>query len=78
MLESGRIGITETAPEQLQQNYPGVQTRLDPGEAEALVAAHTADGTLVTDDGLARALASPTLRSPGRSACWFAALVPKI
>lgn len=50
-LESGRIGIVETAPEQLQQDYPTVQTRLDPGEAEALVAAHTADGTLVTDDG---------------------------
>ena len=48
VLESGRIGIAETAPEQLQQDYPTVQTRLDPGEAEALVAAHTADGTLVT------------------------------
>ena len=58
VLESGRIGIAETAPEQLQQNYREVQTRLDPGEAEALVAAHTADGTLVTDDGPARALAT--------------------
>jgi len=49
----------ETAPEQLQQDYPTVQTRLDPGEAEALwLAAHTADGTLVTDDGPARALAA--------------------
>jgi predicted nucleic acid-binding protein len=35
-----------------------VQTRLDPGEAEALVAAHTAGGTLVTDDGPARTLAA--------------------
>ncbi|MXR43019.1 hypothetical protein GRX01_16940 [Halobaculum sp. WSA2] len=56
VLESGRIEIAETAPEQLQQDYPKVQTRLDPGEAEALVAAHTADGTLVTDDGPARSL----------------------
>ena len=58
VLESGRIGIAETAPEQLQQDYPEVQTRLDPGEAEALVAAHTAGGTLVTDDGPARTLAA--------------------
>ncbi|WP_254538424.1 hypothetical protein [Halomarina litorea] len=58
VLESGRIGIATTAPEQLQQDYPEVQTRLDPGEAEALVAAHTAAGTLVTDDGPARALAA--------------------
>lgn len=58
VLESGRIGIAETAPEQLQQDYPEVQIRLDPGEAEALVAAHTAGGTLVTDDGPARTLAA--------------------
>jgi predicted nucleic acid-binding protein len=58
VLESGEIGIAETAPEQLQQDYPAVQTRLDPGEAEALVAAHTAGGTLVTDDGTARTLAA--------------------
>lgn len=58
VLESGRIGIAETAPEQLQQDYPAVQNRLDPGEAEALVAAHTAGGTLVTDDGPARTLAA--------------------
>lgn len=58
VLESGRIGIAETAPEQLQQDYPAVQNRLDPGEAEALVAAHTAGGTLVTDDGPTRALAA--------------------
>lgn len=58
VLDSGRIGIAETAPEQLQQDYPTVQTRLDPGEAEALVAAHTAGGTLVTDDGPARTLAA--------------------
>jgi predicted nucleic acid-binding protein len=58
VLESGRIGIAETAPEQLQQDYSEVQTRLDPGEAEALVAAHTAGGTLVTDDGPARTLAT--------------------
>ena len=58
VLESGRIGIAKTAPEQLQQDYPELQDRLDPGEAEALVAAHTAGGTLVTDDGPARALAA--------------------
>jgi predicted nucleic acid-binding protein len=58
VVDSGGIGIAETAPEQLQQEYSTVQTRLDPGEAEALVAAHTADGTLVTDDGPARALAA--------------------
>jgi predicted nucleic acid-binding protein len=58
VLDSGEIGIAETAPEQLQQDYPAVQTRLDPGEAEALVAAHTAGGTLVTDDGTARTLAA--------------------
>jgi len=58
VLESGQIRIAETAPEQLRQDYSTVQTRLDPGEAEALAAAHTADGTLVTDDGPARALAT--------------------
>ena len=58
VLEPGRIGIAETALEQLQQDYWGVQTRLDPGKAEALVATHTAGGTLVTDDGPARALAA--------------------
>ena len=58
VLETGEIGIAETAPEQLQQDYPAVQKRLDPGEAESLVAAHTAGGTLVTDDGPARALAA--------------------
>jgi predicted nucleic acid-binding protein len=58
VLELGEIGIAETAPEQLQQDYPGVQNRLGPGEAEALVAAHTAGGTLVTDDGPARTLAA--------------------
>ena len=34
VLESGRIGIVVTSPEQLQQDYPAVQTRLDPGEAK--------------------------------------------
>ena len=58
VLESGRIEIAETAPEQLQQDYPEVHGRLDPGEAEALVAARTAGGMLVTDDGPARALAA--------------------
>jgi len=57
-LESGRIGIVETAPEQLQQDYPTVQTRLDPGEARKPWWLRTADGTLVTDDGPARALAA--------------------
>jgi len=69
----------ETAPEQLQQDYPTVQTCLDPGEAEALVAAHTADGTLVTDDGPARALAAEydIARSPGRSALLVRGVVLK-
>ena len=58
VLESGRIGVAETAPEQLQQEYPEIQDRLDSGEAEALVAAHTAGGTLVTDDGPARSFAA--------------------
>lgn len=58
VLESGRIGVAEATPEQLQQDYPKIQDRLDPGEAESLVAAHTAGGTLVTDDGPARALAA--------------------
>ena len=58
VLESGDIGVVETAPEQLQQDYPEIEDRLDPGEAEALVAAHTAGGTLVTDDGTARTLAA--------------------
>ncbi|MFC6764353.1 hypothetical protein ACFQE6_04645 [Natrinema soli] len=56
-IESGDVEIAETAPEQLQQDYPGILARLDRGEAEALVAAHTVDGTLVTDDGAARTLA---------------------
>jgi len=58
VLETRDIGVIETAPEQLQQDYPEIEDRLDPGEAEALVAAHTAGGTLVTDDGTARALAT--------------------
>lgn len=58
VLEAGGIRIAETAPEQLQQDYPEIQDRLDSGEAEALVAAATAGGTLVTDDGSARALAA--------------------
>jgi len=35
-----------------------VRERLDPGEAQALVAALSAGGTLATDDGPARSLAS--------------------
>ena len=58
LLETGDIGVIEAAPEQLQQEYPEIKDRLDPGEAEALVAAHTAGGTLVTDDGTARTLAA--------------------
>lgn len=56
-IESKDIGIVKTVPEQLEQDYPGIRARLDRGEAEALVAAHTTNGTLVTDDGAARALA---------------------
>ena len=58
VLEGGDIGVVETASEQLQQDYPEIRDRLDPGEAEALGAAHTAGGTLVTDDGTARRLAA--------------------
>jgi len=58
VLEGGDIGVVETASKQLQQDYPEIRDRLDPGEAEALVAAHTAGGTLVTDDGTARTLAT--------------------
>jgi predicted nucleic acid-binding protein len=58
VLEGGDIGVVETAPDQLQQDYPEIGDRLDLGEAEALVAAHTAGGTLVTDDGTARRLAA--------------------
>ena len=58
VLETGEISVVGSAPEQLQQDYPEIKDRLDPGEAEALVAAHTAGGTLVTDDGAARALAT--------------------
>ena len=58
VLEGGDIGVIETASEQLQQDYPEIRDRIDPGEAEALVAAHTTGGTLVTDDGTARTLAA--------------------
>ena len=58
VLEAGEIQIAKTAPEQLGQDYPELQDRLDPGEAEALVAADTAGGTLVTDDRAARTLAA--------------------
>ena len=57
-IESGDITIAENAPEQLQADYPELRDRLDAGEAEAFVAAHTAGGTLVTDDGAARTLAT--------------------
>lgn len=57
VLESGEITIAENAPEQLRTDYPELQDRLDAGEAEAFVAALTAGGTLVTDDGAARTLA---------------------
>ena len=56
VLESGDITIAENAPEQLQADYPELRDRLDAGEAEAFVTAHTAGGTLVTDDGAARTL----------------------
>ncbi|MCU4973974.1 hypothetical protein OB955_14670 [Halobacteria archaeon AArc-m2/3/4] len=58
VIDGGQITVNETAPEQLEQAYPKIQKRLDPGEAEAFVAADTTGGTLVTDDGAARQLAS--------------------
>lgn len=44
--------VTEAATE--------LETRLDPGEAQAFAVADIYDGTLVTDDGPARALARDT------------------
>jgi predicted nucleic acid-binding protein len=57
-IENGEITIDEAATEVLEQAYPKIRDRLDPGEAEALVAADRIEGTLVTDDGTARQLAS--------------------
>jgi len=50
--------IAETAPKVLREDHLAVRDRLDAGEAEALAAALTADGTLGTDDGPARTVAS--------------------
>lgn len=57
-IEDGAITIDEAAPAELEQAYPNIRDRLDPGEAEAFVTADRSDGTLVTDDGTARQLAS--------------------
>jgi predicted nucleic acid-binding protein len=57
-LEEGRIGIDTDAPARLDTEYTTVRSRLDAGEAEALVTADTTDGTLATDDGTARTLAA--------------------
>ena len=56
-LEAGDIEIVAEASDRLQHDYPDVRDQLDPGEAEALVAARLTDGTLVTDDNPARTLA---------------------
>ncbi|WP_226003951.1 hypothetical protein [Natrinema salinisoli] len=57
-IETGQISLDKSAPEQLEQAYPTIRDRLDPGEAEAFVVADRTGGTLVTDDGAARDLAS--------------------
>lgn len=57
-VDRGQISVEESAPGNLERASPDVRDRLDPGEAEALVAADHSGGTLVTDDGTARSLAS--------------------
>ncbi len=57
-VERDQIEVYEDAPEQLERSYSDIRDRLDPGEAEAFVAADRTGGTLVTDDGAARSLAS--------------------
>lgn len=57
-IETGHIPLEESAPEQLEQTYPTIRDQLDLGEAEALVVADQTSGTLVTNDGAARHLAS--------------------
>ncbi|ELY54973.1 hypothetical protein C491_17789 [Natronococcus amylolyticus DSM 10524] len=57
-IEDEAITIDEAAPAELEQAYPNIRDRLDPGEAEAFVTADRSEGTLVTDDGTARQLAS--------------------
>jgi len=57
IIDSGDIGMADNVPDILAEEYDTIQTRLDAGEAEALVAAHTAGGTLATDDGAARSIA---------------------
>lgn len=57
-IDNGDIGTVDTVPDMLADEYGTVQTRLDAGEAEALVAAQTAGGTLATDDGAARSIAA--------------------
>ncbi|UHQ98731.1 hypothetical protein HYG81_22490 (plasmid) [Natrinema zhouii] len=57
-IETGHIPLEESAPEQLEQAYPTIRDQLDLGEAEAFVVADRTGGTLVTDDGAARDLAS--------------------
>lgn len=57
-IEDDQIPVEETATEELEQAYPKIRNQLDPGEAEAFVASDITGGTLVTDDGAARQLAS--------------------
>ena len=58
LLDDGSIDTADSAPDMLGNEYATIQSRLDAGEAEALVAAHTVGGTLATDDGAARSLAA--------------------
>lgn len=58
IIDNGDIDTVSTVPDTLADEYGSVQARLDAGEAEALVAAHTAGGALATDDGSARSLAA--------------------
>jgi predicted nucleic acid-binding protein len=53
----GVIDVVETGTAVATPDRSAVRERLDPGEAEALLQAHQADGTLATDDLAARRLA---------------------
>jgi len=58
IIDGSGIDTADNAPDILSEEYDTIQVRLDAGEAEALVAAHIAGGTLATDDGAARSIAA--------------------
>ena len=58
-IESGDISVLRPASQAARRSrFSEVFRRLDRGEAEALVATALEDGTLATDDGVARRFAS--------------------